>query len=174
MKEKSDQGNTSLEDLFAYIVNQAVTQKGGKLGRVKAVDEESMTAKVDFNDKSAPAISAKLPAGMVPEAGSLVACLPTHLESEEENSWAISTIEEVKSFKISVEDFIVILRSGTIRLGSEEASEPMVKGEVLVSKINEIINYINTHAHPTPGAKAEPPLVLIGLDDMKSEKAFVE
>lgn len=174
MNKKGDTGNLDLDNLIVDIVNAAVRQKGGKLGIVKSVDETSLSVSVDPDDKSAAIVGARLSAGSIPKVGSVVAVLPTHMESEEENSWEVVSVRELKSWRLKIESELIVEldENGTIKLGAKDASEPGVLGSELVNKLDTIINLVQSHIHPLPGSPPDP-FAPIDLTSIKSEKVFL-
>lgn len=90
------------------------------------------------------------------------------------------TIDAGKQFMVQSDDETVIT-SPNILLGSIDATEPVVLGNVLVELLSEMLNLIITHTHPTGVGPSGPPLPpetlnfqrLIGkLESAKSPQNF--
>lgn len=162
--------NLSLKELIDIIVNKYVKVSNGKLGKVKSVDKEKNLCKVEPFDGTPVLTDVQLSQGAVPKKGSTVAVMPTPLKDEKEDSWAVTTILEYddqeikanKSIKLAVEEGkMTFTAKDGIVIGSEDADEPAVLGNKLIEKLDEIMQLLMTHTHPSIGS---PPTGLTPLD----------
>lgn len=160
--------------ILKEMIGKLIDIESGKLGTVRSVDKEKYLCSVDPDDGGPQITDAKLTKGHVPKVGSKVALVGTHLKSKEEGDYSVAAVFDFEEKHIKAKKIIMeIDGDGTVALGSKDADEPAVLGNKLVDKLDEVMQLLMTHTHPSPGS---PPSGMASVDftSVKSDKTMLE